>query len=308
MGLRSNKWLPLSVARAFMWRWLALREAKYLRDNFGAAADNRFGSEGVSDAVKADQRDVFFVLANGDSVNELRETQFRVIEKHFSVGLNAWPLHPFVPNAYGFELWEGLDRNPREFDFLVDSACKKSNVRGSSLWLLRPRQSEFGRLEKLRSDIPALRFRVYGRANVPTRSLGALDAELTRSFAFLARNRRLREVLIDNGSSVVRMISLGLVLGFKKIVLVGVDLNDSPYFWYDTQFIRRHGDFTDLCQREPGEGRDTLSTDTRPFSALDFIFALNRVAAARFGAEIFVSSSSSALAAGLEVFGFPRAG
>jgi len=292
--------------RRIAWRQIVLREADYLESNFGHGSALDLASPGVSDLLETSDREFFFVLGNGNSVNELDHDCFDFMGEHFSVGLNAWPLHPFVPKAYGFELWEGLERNPLEFSFLVASALSKSEGQ-DSLWLLRPRKSDFARIETLRTEIPNLTFRVYGRANVASRSLGSLDADLTRSFRFLARNRRLRSVLIDNGSSVVRMISLALVYGFKKIVLVGVDLNDGQYFWYNQKFIRHHGDFRDLCQREPGEGRDTLSTATRPYSALDFIFALNRVAQAQFGAEVFVSSSSSALASGLAVYDFPRA-
>jgi hypothetical protein len=102
------------------------------------------------------------------------------------------------------------------------------------------------------------------------------------------------------------MISLALMHGFKKVILVGVDLTDTPYFWYDKKFVEAQGDFTQICRREPDEGTGTLLTRDRPFSAEDFIYALARVARNQFDSEILVASGSSALSGELGVFRFGR--
>jgi hypothetical protein len=250
---------------------------------------------------------VFFVLGNGESVNYLDELQFQFIGRHFSVGLNAWPLHPFAPSAYAFELYEGLGREATEFEFLVGLAHKKALMAGAEMLLLRPRPSSFDRLNRLCASLQGLSFTMYGRANLANESLGRLDVDLKQSLAFLSSASARSGVVIDNGSSVVRMVSLALLQGFKRVVLVGVDLNDGGYFWYNEGFVQRHGDFRDAVRRQPGEGRDTLSTESRPFSAADFLYALNRVAQSEYGAEIYVASSSSTLSEGLETFRFDGA-
>lgn len=297
----------VDALRVLMWRQLVKRESKFLHNNFGHSARAGYGRVGFSDVLANHQLGVFFVLGNGESVNELDERHFRVIGENFSVGLNAWPLHPFVPSAYAFELYEGLEREEMEFEFLVGLAHEKVMKTGRSLFLLRPRPADFPRIDSLRAELPGLSFRFYGRVNLTHRSLEGLDSDLRSSLAFLGRGATGPEVVIDNGSSVVRMVSLALLQGFKKIVLAGVDLNSGDYFWYGSKFIRTHGDFRNAVRRNPGEGRDTLSTADRPFGAIDFICALDRVARSDYGAQIFVTSSSSALARNLETYRFQEA-
>jgi hypothetical protein len=260
---------------------------------------------GFDQALAQSDSEVFFVLGNGNSVNDLASEDFDTVAKHFSVGLNAWPLHPFVPSAYSFELWTGLGRNQLEIPFLLALAEKKAYGASARLWLLRPKPMEFDQLAALIRSLPGVRLGVYGRANISSPSLRSLDRDVWNSLKYL-RHKHRGQVLLDDGASVVRMISLGLLQGFKKIVLVGVDLTETPYFWYDWDFIDLHGDHRDICKRQPDEGTDTLSTESRPFNTKDFIFSLARVAKSDFGAEIVVASPRSCLAPELGVFDFHR--
>ena len=304
MGVRVSDGFLVRAVKTFTWRRLVNREAAYLRDRPDSAGAMGWDRRRLSDIFERHERRAFFVLGNGGSVNDLDERQFEFIKQHFSVGLNAWPLHPFVPDAYAFELYEGLGRDETEFELLVGLAHKKAVPAGREILLLRPRPSSFGRLERLCASLPGLRFTMYGRANLATRSARRLDLVLKQSLAFLSSAASRSEIVIDNGSSVVRMVSLALLQGFKTIVLVGVDLNDGGYFWYDEDFVARHGDFRGVVRRKPEEGRETLSTEVRSFSAADFIYALDRVARSEYAAQIFVASSSSTLAGGLETFRF----
>ena len=307
MGVEADDNFLVRAAKTVAWRRLVNREAAYLRDKPGSAGTIGWGAVTLSQLFERHEPQAFFVLGNGESVNHLDERQFQFIGRHFSVGLNAWPLHPFVPSAYAFELYKLLGRDETEFEFLVGLAHKKALLANAEMLLLRPPPSSFDRLERLCANLPGLRFTMYGRANLAIESPGRLDLELKQSLAFLSSAATRSGVLLDNGSSVVRMVSLALLQGFKRIVLVGVDLNDGDYFWHNDEFVQRHGDFRDAVRRQPGEGRDTLSTESRPFSAADFLYALNRVAQSEYGAEIYVASSSSTLSEGLETFRFDGA-
>jgi len=298
--LRESRFL-----RSAAWKALVRREAAFLRSVSRARPLPGLVPVGFDQALAQSDSEVFFVLGNGNSVNDLASEDFDTVAKNFSVGLNAWPLHPFVPNAYSFELWTGLGRNQLEIHFLFALAEKKAYETSAALWLLRPKPKEFDQLAALIRSLPGVCFGVYGRANISSPSLRSLDRDVGNSLRYL-RHKNRAEVLLDDGASVVRMISLGLLHGFKKIVLVGVDLTETPYFWYDRRFIDQHGDHRDICRRQPEEGTDTLSTESRPFSTQDFISSLARVAKSDFGAEIFVASPKSRLAQELGVFNFHR--
>jgi hypothetical protein len=47
--------------------------------------------------------DTLFILGSGASVEDLGPEYFREINSQVSVGINAWPLHHFVPDLYAFE-------------------------------------------------------------------------------------------------------------------------------------------------------------------------------------------------------------
>ena len=142
---------------------------------------------------------------------------------------------------------------------------------------------------------------LYGRANLATRSERNLKRDIQQSMGLLKDTSNFPNVTLDNGNSIVRAISLGLLCGFKSIVLSGVDLDGSHYFWYDQDFIKRNGDFTQVLPRNRAEGTLTLDATDRPFPADTFIFALAEVASETFGCEVSVSSRSSRLADRLPV-------
>jgi len=47
--------------------------------------------------------DTFFILGSGSSVEDLVPSDFEKIHSQVSVGINAWPLHHFVPDIYAYE-------------------------------------------------------------------------------------------------------------------------------------------------------------------------------------------------------------
>lgn len=296
---------PARFAR-LQWRGLVGRESRYVGSISETGVHLGLGVADFSANFSGFSRDYFFIFANGASVNELTQADFDFMRPHFSVGLNAWPLHPFVPSAYAFELWGGLNRHDAELEFLLRRASRNQRASSSPAWLVRPNRQQIELVAAIMSAVPGLKVDLYGRANLATNSLSRIDLEISEALSFLKGYANPAPVLLDNGSSVVRMISLALLHGFRKVILVGVDLTESPYFWYDPTFVESHGDFTEICRREPDEGTDTLLTHDRPFGADTFIYALSRVATDRFGAEILVSSSSSALSGELGVFRFGR--
>jgi hypothetical protein len=293
-----------SVRRA-LWQSALRRELAYLEtlDDRLKAQSQR--SVGLSSIFRNAQRDFFFVLGNGDSVNELRPEDFDFIQAHFSVGLNAWPLHSFIPSVYALEDFGNIPgREPDEFEKLFRLALEKSKSDGRDILLLRPPLESLGKVLELAGEFRAVTLVPYGRVNVPKVGCGRIDAEVRFLLRYLRSSGASQGVLLDDGASVVRMVSFALLNGFKKIVLVGVDLNAGDYFWYSPRFIASHGDFRKSVRREAGEGMDTLSASNRPFPVDVFLSSLGRVAKADFGAEILVTSRTSRLAESLGIFYF----
>jgi hypothetical protein len=248
-----------------------------------------------------------YIFGNGASVNALTESDFEEIGMGASIGTNAWPLHPFVPDIFSFEFSRhSLSPDP-ELEWLVGRAERKILLRQErALLFLRPGlPAGAGAMVPLSLAGKEQAF-LYGRANLFSSNLRALDSDLKQLMRAVASGSLNPLALPDNGSSVVRMIFLSLILGFRKIVLTGVDLNNSPYFWFDSTFIERHGDFTSQSPRNSSDALLTEDTSSRPFETSLLITRLAQMARKILGASILVASESSALAAVLPVHEFKK--
>lgn len=225
--------------------------------------------------------------------------------QNLSVGLNAWPLHPHVPHMYSFEF--GNDTKPldKELRGLVAMAVNKAPDKPSDLMFLRPSVQKLPLVAAWLKSLAGPQVFFHGRINLTTRQQANLGGDIKWSLDRLSRGNS-NTVLLDNGASVVRMISLALLTGFKRIVLAGVDLNGSDYFWFNSEFIEKYGDFTVDFPRKAAESKLTLSTDNRPFSTRDFILQLAVLAEQHYGAQVFVATKEQALATDLMVFDFSR--
>ena len=249
--------------------------------------------------------DTLFILGSGCSVNELTSKNFDEIRKNVSVGINVWVAHEFVPDVYSLESGT-LPLTP------IDSAqrgylaeqLKRQEVleKKPKIILLRPAAPSV--LEQFVAIPEPLRDRtyLYGRANLPEFGREIAGAEVGRIARRFLGQEHSRPVVPDNGASVVRLIFLGLKSGFKKIVLVGIDLNLNPYFWLSPDGQLRRPELAELFPRASGVPHETTAATDRPHNTLDVIRWLSEKLARDKTAQLFAASASSHLAEFLDLF------
>ena len=247
----------------------------------------------------ATKNQTFFILGSGSSVEDLTPENFQEISEGLSVGINAWVLHDFVPTMYAYEPVE--DTNTDHFWTL--SYLNRPEILSSHpfVLVLKPR-SPF-ELDQLKQVPPSLldRTRLYGRTAPYTRKQSNLVSDLERALGSLV-DPSLDSVLLDSGASIVRMAHLGLKLGFRRIVFVGVDLNTTEYFWErNPSYLGRRG-LPSFDSGQRGTTHETLQTNTRPFSVLDVIWAFGLLASSRGSWQFSVASRQSALRDILPIF------
>jgi hypothetical protein len=100
------------------------------------------------------------------------------------------------------------------------------------------------------------------------------------------------------------MISLGISLGFRRIVLTGVDLNNSPYFWQENPQYDSRRELFPIFSRQVRSMHETQERGRRPFVATEMFTELSKVFDKSFGGQIYVSSKKSALAGVMPVYGW----
>jgi hypothetical protein len=174
-----------------------------------------------------------FVLGSAWSINDIPEERWEVIGRHDTVGINFWPAHPFVPRFYHFENM-AYDDQPVMSNALRALLELRSEVYTNTLKIVTevnpigPRQTI--------SDLPeGIKKNLYVGFSMPV--VARNEEELCSGIRYMrsigAFSPRAKVAwLFKYGGSVTAMMTLAVLMGYKRIVLCGVDLNRQDYFYH----------------------------------------------------------------------------
>ena len=179
-----------------------------------------------------------FILGSGASINNLSEGNWAEIRQNFSIGLNFSLLQDFVPNAYSAETPDyphdpGFEENERALLYQI-LKLRKDDYKDTYLMIRGTAVPKFF----LRNPMaPMLEDRV----------------KMAFSLRFHGDTWETREKYVNNYATVMKLnrkagwfpfpVAPGLsasilflttlcyLVGFKRVVLCGVDLNDPTYFF-----------------------------------------------------------------------------
>lgn len=252
------------------------------------------------DAMFQRRSDTVFLLGSGNSINDLTEAQWDHIRAHDSIGFNNWFAHHHVPDLYCFEIKSQGERTEK---FIRNLCQVQERYRGVPvIW-----RDCWSYHEKALADSAFLRgFDVHFSLNAEMEGYSA--DEFTRSLrGHLDVRRRARGALdglmLQKRATISALVDLACRLGYRRIVLCGVDLNNSIYFWEDPRF-RPVADL-DLPRTEsrlhktndPDFGQVTIS------SVLD---AFGELYLGPAGCELFIAGPQSALSSSVPLYSWPE--
>ena len=280
----------------------AVREQRFVESLQNALGFEALNVEQVAGTI-GPKREKFFILGSGASVEELGEEAFNDIRSATSVGINAWVLHSFVPDIYVYEPVPSTSSD----HFKTLSFLDRPEVieKKPLVFILRPRNSvEASQLQQIPPPLRTSTY-IYGRVSPYTRRVSNLKDDLPRTLQFLEKMPG-SFVALDSGATIVRMACLGIFLGFKKIVFVGVDLNNTDYFWQVNPAYLRDRGIESFDSEQKFEIHETELEGFAPFVASTIISALAEVARERFGVQFHVASSGSKLSSFLPLYHPPR--
>lgn len=204
--------------------------------------------------------DTLFILGNGSSISTYTCEQWEHIRQHDSLGLNFFTLHDFVPTTYMTEILK----------YPEDLICEKHILHN-----LEARSSDYGNIRILIKDTEKFSLRNSDRflALYPpslkrqTLLLKDIEIEAQTSPEFSEAINRLDStgffdqndggVLIRKRASVFLACILAIRARYKKIVLCGVDLNNSDYFYHSDNFIPCNERLTIPPNFQPGSTHKT---------------------------------------------------
>lgn len=233
--------------------------------------------------------DTLFILGSGASINDFSDKEWDIISNNDSIGFNFWLIHNFVPDFYCFEPPPNEVRN-KIFYKLMSLKQKEYNEIPFII-----RHSSNVNFKKIPNNIINNLYipytqRIYGKSlNNLRKSISYLD-----KLDFFNMNSNIK-YLLRKRSSLTVILSFGLLAGYKKIVLCGVDLNNTNYFYTENSgYYEKNGVPIPPNQQE-GEIHKTIDPSQGNITIDEIIYNLNQMIFEKNNVELFIGSKKSAL-------------
>lgn len=190
---------------------------------------NEVSSKGLNSSIEFDLKknkksDTLFVLGSALSIMDLTPSNWAEIKRHDSFGFNAWLFHDFVPTYYGIEPMA----NNELFDSYIQALSeRKKEYEKTPIFVqyqhLKMRNKSFKHSTINQKNI------WYNVPFMPNTTNERVLKKMINKWASID-HKDFSEV-IHYAGSLSYVITMGYIMGYKKIVLLGVDLNSSEYYF-----------------------------------------------------------------------------
>ena len=193
--------------------------------------------------------DTVFVFGSGASLNEISDAEWHRIGQHDVIGLNYFVRQRWVDVGFHYirELELPFRRSGKYDAKAVVRSCRdfcdlvagNGHYRETVLFLQHDFFAEIGKT-------------IVGRKMLPPGQAVCFYKGLRRDGLKVAPPRDFGEGLPRQAGAIGGGVSIGRSFGWKRIVLVGVDLYDARYFWLPPDSVR--GDVA----RKPSDRHGTV--------------------------------------------------
>lgn len=252
-----------------------------------------------------------FILGTGASINDYPDEWWDTIKAHDSIGINFFLLHDHVPT---FHVMEGV--HGQRTTLLTTRYVERGDYRNVPLIVQKQltnlsRNRVKPRINALLGLPPQVRSNTYLPIDflAPGRTQEDMEASYRASERLgLWRPKRRFLLLTKRRGSVAFMINLAVRAGYTRIVLCGIDLNHTEFF-YDSrrEDLEKKGMLAPVND-ETGPVHSTNDPTINPVTIHHVVVAIDRLILRPAGIELFVGSKSSALYPELPYFDWEVAG
>jgi hypothetical protein len=178
----------------------------------------------------AKSNEKLFIIGAGASLNNLSKRNWDEINENFSIGLNYFLMHEFRANMYILECGRYADEYIYNDLYLqvLKQKKHKTDLLINNLHLpedLAERKTFLNKLKQLKCS-----YQIHLPVRLPTQNIKIIK------FIFNLKNLLFPKLDpafgIHHNSTLAYAYKLGISLGYKEIILVGIDLNNVEYFFY----------------------------------------------------------------------------
>lgn len=267
--------------------------------------DPSFGRLIDSTLLDTRKSDTAFILGSGPSISGLSPSELHEISVSDSFGFNFWPAHEMVPTHYIFQLpW----REPYRTSMLELLRSKRDSYRKTHI-LVRGDQTFSGptQFSDLAGDfLPE--GRLWFLPELAINSQVELEpCEMMKFFEFLGflNHGSIGRAVPKWRGTLGLILSLTYQMGYRRIVLCGIDMNDGFHF-YDNPVYKNQSADIPLPEPKPHLSFESVSYSKNTVSR--YVSELARFAYDRAGTQIFLASPGSQLEGIIPDWEFGRKG
>jgi len=257
--------------------------------------------------MRKKQSDTIFILGTGSSVNQYSSEQWEEIGLADSIGINDWIFHDFIPDILMAEIVHSVNYFPEKYYYdlsLILDRYKehqtlmiyKDGVKG---------KKNFGQLP------PAVQkaFLVLYNPTIPILKIEQIQQALARMACLLKKHDHSKKLLLfRKRATLFSVIELAWLMGYKKIVLCGIDLSNAEYFFDDHRTYYESKGFLLPVYDQHLNGHKTNNVKISEVTISQLITAFDNVILKPEGIQLYIGSKESALAKELPYFWDSRSG
>lgn len=239
--------------------------------------------------------DTVFILGSGPSINQVSEAKWAHISNNDSIGLNKWPFHEFTPTFHVFEF-------PR----------RKVSPNDNSHWywdLLNYRKQSYSNMPIIMKDVSRRYYEIQPEAmpnwvceniyllpkiDLPSENIDSPSTWFNQIDNTNFLNSDIKYIY-QNNSSLMFLILLSIKMGYKSIVLCGVDLTQSGYFFQNEKYTNIVGHPYKSESHHSSRLHKTACENKKDFTIMEIIDSMKRTILEPRGVSIYVENKNSAL-------------
>jgi len=232
----------------------------------------------IKELWKEKTSDIAILLGTGSSINEIEEWDKILI--HDTLAMNNWVYHPTI-----IPKWNSLELKKYDYEIQKKRLEEKWNLGWKNVCFLLSSDRVFYVSGAIGHPEEA---RIYVYNHVIRGKHPKVNKDIKINADFNPNDGNLYK---SYDSSVTTMIHLLYLMGYKYIILYGLDMNNGLYFWSSGH--PKYG-LTHCRTNKDHKGRDPKSPHNVAHIK-DYIIDFNNRHMIPYGREIFVGHKSTAL-------------
>ncbi len=249
------------------------RDLKKIQEIYGGQKCN------LERLIKEKKSEVLFILAPGSSINQITDLEFAQIKNHDQISIGMWLYHEFVPKMCLVEIANFPKRGPMHYPHILNKLKSHAERYADTLFLFKTRLP----FDEISHDLYLEITKKFKYSWMDTRIIFSKSKITFNIIVFIFNSLGLfldKDRFIQINGSLIWSILMGYKLGYKKIVLCGVDL-EGNYFFDDEKLNK--------------DKHPTLLKSPKSLSLIDVVSIIQRKILTKKGIKLYKLQSGKAL-------------